>query len=542
MEQFKLKDASVETLARKGRESLFFLTRAILRFDKMTKEIHSPICDTLMEYQDNKRLLVMLPRDWYKTTLVSICYSIWRAINDPEIRILVVQNTYTNAVAKLAAIKQIFEKNEIFRACYPEILPTTKSTWSREALCVNRKGTFPEATFEAAGTSTAVVSRHYDVIIEDDTVAPDFDNITGALMQPTQAEIEKCIGWHKLAHPLLIEPALSQIIVVGTRWVEGDLLDWVIQHEPQYTIISRSVREDEKGLSHPQGKIVWTETDDGVPKFNEEVLNQLEAALGPYMYSALYLNLPTSAADMLFKPAWINYYAELPQGLLFCTSQDPSSGDANLTSDPDYDSIMTTAINPKNGHIYVVHYNRERMDPGQQVSVLFDHYRAYKPMRYYLEAISYQRTLAYWIRKKMNHENVFFPIEEVRSHKASKVDRIRGLQPYFAAHRVFIRADMQELENELLCFPHGRHDDIVDSLSMQLPFWSEVVEEVKPKYDHKYLPGSAAFLIDSIRKRFKKPSIFPNDIGNMSERISDEDVFVGAGLRDRFKELSQWNQ
>ncbi len=539
MPQHILKDEHVEKLAQKGRDSLFFLTRAILKFDKMTTYIHKPICDILEDYNKNTRILVMLPRDWYKTTLVSISYSIWRAIRNPEIRILIVQNTYTNAIAKLAAIKQIFEKNELFRACYPEILPTVRETWSRDALCLNRKGTFPESTFEAAGTATAVVSRHYDLVIEDDTVAPKFDNITGALMQPTQAEIEKCIGWHKLAHPLLIEPALSQIIIVGTRWVIGDLIGWVIDNEPQYKVIERAVREDENGRSHPQGKITWPATDDNVPKFTEAVLDQLEAALGHYMYAALFLNNPTAAGDMLFKPTWINYYEDIPRGCLFCTSQDPSSGDADTSSDPDYDSILTTAINPSNGHIYVVHYNRERMTPGEQVSILFDHYRAYKPMRYYLEAISYQRTLAYWMRRRMEHENIFFPIEEVRSHKASKTDRIRGLQPYFAATRIFIKKDMPELENELMSFPHGRHDDVIDSLSMQLPFWVESVEEVKASYKHKYLPGSAAFLIDTIRKRYQKALGYPNDIGNMRDRNMIGDKLLSPGMKKRFKEFVQ---
>ena len=220
-EEYKLDDKTVQDMAARGRKSLFFLSRAILNFDKFTKKIHRPLCHALEQFELHNRLLIMLPRDWYKTTAASIAYPIWRAINNPEVRILLVQNTYTNATSKLAAIKQIFEKNQLFRACYPELLPDTTCTWSKESLCVKRKGTYPESTFEAAGTSTAVTSRHYDVIIEDDTVAPEFDNITGSMMQPSQAEIEKCIGWHKLAHPLLIEPALSQILVITQNAVHG---------------------------------------------------------------------------------------------------------------------------------------------------------------------------------------------------------------------------------------------------------------------------------------------------------------------------------
>ena len=62
------------------------------------------------------------------------------------------QNTYTNACGKLGAIKQIFEGNDLFKALYPEILPTSDSKWSKDAATVNRSGAYPEATWEAAGT------------------------------------------------------------------------------------------------------------------------------------------------------------------------------------------------------------------------------------------------------------------------------------------------------------------------------------------------------------------------------------------------------
>jgi phage terminase large subunit-like protein len=531
LDEQELSKAGVEALAQRGRDSLFFLTRGILGFDKVTSEIHLPVTHELEDFQENNRLLIMLPRDWYKTTIGTICYAIWRAINDAEIRILLVQNTYTNAVSKLAAIKQIFERNELFRACYPEILPTSSCTWSKESLCLNRVGTFPESTFEAAGTSTAVTSRHYDLIIEDDTVAPDFDNITGAMMQPSQAEIEKCIGWHKLAHPLLIEPATSQLLVIGTRWVEGDLLGWIMDNEPQYKIIQRACRENDAGEPDPDGKIVWPRTDDGRPKFNEKVLQQLEDALGPYMYSALYLNSPTSSANMLFKKEWIHYYEEVPQGLLYCTSLDPAS-EEDSSSDPDFTSILTTGFNPKNGHIYIIHYNAERMNPGEQVYTLFDHYIAYKPLRFYLEAIQYQRSLAYWMEQEMNRRNIHFLIEQVKGHKASKKDRIKGLQPYFAATKIFLKAEHKELENEILKFPYGKHDDIIDSLSMQLPFFIENAANVVPKYkERKYEAGSAAWIIDKITKRRKKFTQFPYDVGNMLDRVDEKDL-VCARLKD----------
>jgi predicted phage terminase large subunit-like protein len=506
---------TIEALAAKGRKSLFFFTRAILGFDKLTKDIHRPICQDLQDFEENTRVEVIVPRGWYKSTICSVAYPLWRGINDPNVRVLIAQNSFSNATKKLGEIKQIVEGNELFRACYSEVLPDSSCVWSRDCLTLKRTLSAPEGTFEAAGTGTAVVSRHYDVIIQDDTVAPDYDSISGVLMQPTQAEIEKAIGWHRLATPLLLEPNESQIVVVGTRWAERDLLSWIIENCPEYKLISRAAREN--------GETVWD-------RFDDATLNQMERDLGPHMFSALMMNNPTGALNQVFKREWVQYYQNLPKGLVYVTSVDLASAEKEESSDPDFNLILTAGVNPVDGHVYVVHYTRERMDPSAVVYSIFDHYRTYKPIVVLVEAIGYQRTLVHWLEKQQHLLREYFPVEEIKSLRASKLDRVRGLQPYFAARRVHIREDMHDLERELLAFPKGSHDDLPDTLSMQLKTWSEVesVHEAEVERVHEYNPHSAYAILKELGDRVKKPNRYPADVGNIGER----DEYVGRRSYD----------
>ena len=348
MKQQALSKEAIRQLADNGRKSLFFLSKAILGFDKVTKDIHLEICNLLQDYNTNKRLALILPRGWYKSTLAAICYPIWRAINNPEVRILLVQNTYTNACGKLGAIKQIFETNELFKMLYPEILPTLDSIWAKDAASVNRSGAYPEATFEAAGTGTQKTGQHYDLIIEDDTVSPDKDNLTGAMMQPTQAEIEKAIGWFRLATPLLIEPVDSQRVIVGTRWAEADLLGYILKNHPEYKFITRAVRETNR-KPDSKGTIQWPS------RFDDSVLKALEVDLGPYCFSSLYMNEPCSAANQVFTRDWIHYYQTLPVNLICCTSIDLASADMTESSDPgDFNVILTTGVHPLYSAIFML--------------------------------------------------------------------------------------------------------------------------------------------------------------------------------------------
>ncbi len=503
-----------DTVRQRGKDSLYFFAKAILGFEDLTDHIHKPICDELQD-DENKRIMIILPRDWFKSSIGSIAYPIWRAINNPNIRILVVQNTMTNACKKLSSIKAMIESNELLKSLYSKLRPSKNSKWTQDVLTIERTGTYPEGTFEAAGTGTASTSRHFDLIIQDDTVSPSIDDMTGITQQPTQMEIEKAIGFHRLTSPLLLHPKKSKVVVIGTRWAERDLIGWIEINQPEYKVLSRSAREN--------GEYVWD-------RFDESVLKELEHAVGPYMFSTLYMNEPLSGIDTLFKRTWIRYYQTMPKtsNLSFCSSIDPASAETDGSSDPDYTVVLTSAIDRVTGQIYVVHYTRRRMNAGEQVDAMFDHYGAYKPLVFKVEAIGYQRTLIHWVQKRQNETGQVFYIDPIKSHKVSKVDRVRGLQPYFAGHMIMIKSDMGELERELLSFPNAAHDDIVDALSMHIKFWYQECsmsnQDEQTKLENN--PLSGASIMDEFLGRSRMRNRYPYDMGinghGLDERIYRE--------------------
>jgi len=289
----------INVLRRKCFDDLFFFAKAILGFDWLDVDIHLPLCRILESYHKNPRIKITLPRGWLKTTLCSQAYPIWRAIRNPNIRVLLVQNTFTNAVSKLRVIKDVFEKNPIFKLLFPELLPDDSCTWKSESLCIRRPKAFDESTFEAAGVRTQVTSRHYDIIIEDDTVAPDYNELGEQNVCPTKEDIEMAIGWHRLALPLLNAPLESQILVVGTRWFEKDLLSWIDEHE-KYVSYTRAMLET-NGEPDLNGTPTYPK------RFNEQVIEQLRVGYGPYLFSCLCMNLPVRGVNMIFILAWFKY-------------------------------------------------------------------------------------------------------------------------------------------------------------------------------------------------------------------------------------------
>ena len=136
------------------------------------------------------------------------------------------------------------------------------------------------------------------------------------------------------------------------------------------------------------------------------------------------------------------------------------------------------------------------------------------------EAIAYQRTLVYWIKKRQDKLRMPFYVEPIKGMTGSKVDRIRGLQPYFASNKVRMKADMGELERELLSFPNGSHDDIIDALSMQVGFWYQIGEEEERHKkievsDKNLMTGES--VINELVGRAKNLNRYPYDMGLNAE-------------------------
>ena len=448
-------------------------------FRRMGKELDSVLLEKIRT-KGMKKLKFTLPRGWLKTTMCSCSYPLWRSVRDCNVRVLLTQNTYTNACSKLKRIKGAFEENPLFRALWPELLPDGSCTWKGDSLCIKRTKSFDESTFEAAGTRTQVTSRHYDLIIEDDTVAPELEDSSSEVSAPSEEDIEKAIGWHRLAGPLLVNPGSSQILVVGTRWAELDLLSWIDENEPFFVTYQRASREDEDGNPDENGPAQYP------GRFDDEVLDQIKLSLGPYMYAALYMNSPMASADMAFKIEWIKYYDEAPRNLFCWTTVDLAGDPKELKGKkPDYNVVMTCGKDIESGIVYVLDYFRGRCSPGVVIDEILEHVRKWKPVKVGIESVQYQSSLIYWIKERKKQEGLRFLVEGITHGRRSKSSRILGLQPVVHSGALRFRTYHNGLINELIAFPLGANDDLIDALSMQLKMWSVTrsVKEIREEID-----------------------------------------------------------
>lgn len=423
--------------------------------------LHTEVCAFIQKAGNRK--CVILPRSYLKSTIVSKLYASWRGIRSfyfadgmtfldpevPDIRILVSANSGDNAAKKVRGIRQLFESKMELAQLYPEVIPPFNSVrWTDSCAELNRINQKEEGTFESAGIRSNIISRHYNLIIEDDTVAPTEDELDQEIYQPSNDDITKAINWHKLATPLLVNPS-DDILCIATRWAYDDFIGY-IQQKLKYPTLERAAIE--KGAST-------------YSRFSLEDLENIKNDLGPYFFSALYMNSPVKPENMDFKPEWFkdfDYDVSGVEGLRQVTV-DPAIGKKDTN---DYTALAGCLHIP--GKTYVLATNKGRYSPQRTVNRAIDMALSIKARRIKVETIAYQEALVYAFSDELKRRGLYMSIEPFRSKRA-KDERIRGLQPFFANGAILTRSSQKDLKNELMTFPYGKWDDLADALSMHLP-------------------------------------------------------------------------
>jgi len=118
----------IQEMADFGRESFWYFITNIMFPDTWqqhyTEDFHQPIADALESLSPGEDLALVLPRESRKSYLVSLLYSWWKIIKDPDYRGLVVGAKLSTVQGMGRVMKVPFQDGEPqftrFQQCYPE--------------------------------------------------------------------------------------------------------------------------------------------------------------------------------------------------------------------------------------------------------------------------------------------------------------------------------------------------------------------------------------------------------------------------------------
>lgn len=480
--------------------SLYLTAKILCGFSEMTDRLHKVIADYVQKELEHgrRRALIMIPRTHFKTSLFSVAYPVWRIINDPERRILLVHAS-SSMSEHLVRVIQGVVFGEVFRHYFPELVPDepaddagVRRRRNTSEFDIARHGTYPEASITARGVRSTITGGHYDDLI--------FDDLIDLNSSRSPAEIEAAIDFHDHADPLFVKLKEGVRMVVGTWWPGGFYEHLIASKQYKKAIFGPFVDDrfreflkaagaDDEG--YEDGQPVFPE------RFTLEDLARMKKNMGPYKWSHQMLNIPAEHGLTRFREADLRWYhenddrtaavvegEEFPYRRMFTSmTVDIATGEGRKT---DKSAITVVSHDRGDSGMKFVRYawnGRVLMKP--LMDKIVEVWQAYAPKVVGIEDVATQKIFKQFLASDMTRRGLVLPIRPLPVGGRSKFERIiEGFQPFYASREIlFLREQgVEEAVNQLLSIDtvirSGRREiagsspDLVDSLAMHTVFWS----------------------------------------------------------------------
>lgn len=432
---------------------------------------HKELADLAQDWTGKRRKLILMPRGSFKSSVVTIGYSIQQICADPNIRILIGSEVNSTSKKFLREIKDHFESNERLRHFYGDHV-RKKSRWTDDDITsAKRTRTLKEPTVFTTGTDQSRTGFHCDLAILDDPVSA--TNIN------TPESREKTLQWYREISNNILDPD-GHLIVIGTRWHFNDLYQHIIDEEiddfdvhvreavltdrAHKILVDPNLPVEQKSELVPDDQLLFPS------RLSIKELWSKYKSVGSAMFANQYLNRVMADEDAAFQMENLRFY-------------DPSNETDRLkmrrlntyiTIDPaisqedyaDKTAITVTGVDELNNW-YVLDYEFDKMKPKEMVDVVFRLYEQYKPRKIGLEVVHFQKGLIYTFRDAERDRGIRLPLTELKrdTHEGKEIRIKSVLQPLVTQKRLFIQQGHLDLMEELRTFPRSKHDDLLDTLA-----------------------------------------------------------------------------
>lgn len=397
-------------------------------------------------FSKNKRLVVNMPPQHSKTSMITLAFPLWLIMQDPNTKILIVNNSAglseTFGIQIRDLVRRYGEKFGLF-------LSDDKQS-NRYIMFANRDGENYSGSIRLVGAGASnITGTPVDYIIIDDPYSG-FSDIT-------PSALEKSIEWFKTIILQRLREA-SKLLILHTRWHSNDLSGYLQENYPNNYefVVFPAIKEN--------GKPLWD-------YYSIETLRKREEEMGTRLFEAIYQQNPLDETGDFFDIDRINFETDnYNQNTAHVISRCRSWDFAYTSDDPKKDSdytagaymylnyrneiVLSDLVYGKFGDDLINQVRSTARRDGVNVPILMETGTTgnaseflYKEYKKYLKGYNTKQSL---------------PI-------GSKADRATPLKDLILDGNFRINIFNDELREDILkqfkAFPNGSHDDIIDAIA-----------------------------------------------------------------------------
>lgn len=420
-----------------------------------------------------KSRLVLWSRGHYKTSAV-VLYMVNLLLAYPDIRILMMQSTAKNTRGLLRELKSHFDYTNDRSTLHKEFPKWCKSTRLGTAdgftSPARQRTHLKEMSVTVAGKRTVKAGQHYDFEFFDDLVTEqNFRN------QEIQEELIDDFDHYT---PLLDPGGFKT--VTGTRYSFGDLYGSLIRRDAERKEWNISVKTCWKNNREEDGPFFPRLAIEGRNPigFTTEILQAIRAD-NPVNFSCQYLNQPIIAGLQLFTEEKLMRSVRLVQPI-----DIPTLGPAILFMDlanskrSEADHSVIVCGRQSGGLMHVCDIRSGKFSPLQLAHNAIDMVLRHRPVRVLIEGTPAGNYFIEYLKVIALSKGIFIPIEPIKvtNNKDAKDLRISSIEGVLTNGNLKFLAGLsgwEDLVEQFIEFPRGRHDDEIDTISLMVQFYTQ---------------------------------------------------------------------
>lgn len=399
-----------------------------------------------------RRLIVSMPPRSLKSYLSSTCLPAWLLGREPSTKLLCASYSQQLSDHFAHATRQLMG-TEFYKAVFP------KTRIDPRKSAVADIGTTAAGYRVATSVGGALTGRGGDYIIIDDPMK--------AADAQSETMRENAKTWYNATvSSRLNDPKKGAIIMVAQRLHLDDLSGHLLETSRWHELCLPMVEFKQRQVELLPGKFITREPGSLLHegRIGQLEIDRIRAEMGERDFEAQYNQRPVPPGGALFKLQWLKRYdAPLQpsayEGVFQSWDTAYQVGDAN-----DYSVCTTWGLIGNQHHLLDVY--RARLPFNELETKVYELRKRWGAGLVIVEGIGAGISL----QQNIAGRNPSHWLKTLRPD-GSKQDRASQQTPKFERGEVFFPREapwLTGLESELLSFPHGKHDDQVDSVVQYL--------------------------------------------------------------------------
>ena len=477
-EQLKnLTESEFLALRRRAKHDLYFLCKGVLRYDRLSPNLHGHLCAWHARNSASRFKEELLPRGHYKSTVITVGHSVqlgltdddgeapWPANLGPNCRTLICHEIVDTASDFLLQITGHFLSNPILLGLFPELVPNRKEQRiNLSELELPRSENWSEASYSTMGVGGRNQGKHFNYLKLDDLI--------GDKARDSATEMQRAKDWFDNIQAFFSAFVQDKFDLVGTRWAYDDLYKHV--HDTYGSAVLKYIRP----------AIIHDKDGNPVPLFPEQfTLESFEQIKkNKRVWSAQYANDPREGAS-LFENHWKRFYTRLNYESVMYQKK------VYHVDDMDKVILIDPAMSGKAGIVvtggsydanyFILEALKAEWSPPDMVDLIFKLVQKWQPRAVAIEKVLFSGLYEHWLADAMKLRGIYFRVEPITTSNKAKEARVLGLSNYYAAGQIIYHPSQELLIEEHDNF--GATDDyhMLDALAQGPQVWRKGVQSTR---------------------------------------------------------------